>query len=141
MLEKKCLICKKKFLVKPYRYIPGKFCSRVCYGIFLKSYMRGNRNPWWRGGRNKSTWRQRALERDNYKCQRCGINDPRVLTVDHIKNKSLHKEDKFKIENGITLCANCHLIKTKKDKELKAIFKEVATKTIPKTLYKRYARL
>ena len=61
--------------------------------------------------------------------------------MDHIRNKSLHKEDIYEIENGITLCANCHLIKTKEDKELKVIFREVATRTVPKTLSKRYAKI
>lgn len=140
MLEKKCLICKNKFLVKPYRYIAGKFCARACYGIYLKDYMKGERNKWWKGGKNKSTWRLRVLERDKYTCQKCGITDQRVLTVDHIKNKSIYKKDMYEIDNGVTLCANCHLIKTKEDQELKVIFRKVVARTINKTLSERYRK-
>ncbi|TSC75491.1 MAG: hypothetical protein G01um101430_333 [Parcubacteria group bacterium Gr01-1014_30] len=81
------------------------------------------------------------LERDNYTCQGCGINDSRVLTVDHIRNKSLHKDVIYEISNGVTLCANCHLIKTKEDKELSAVFSKTSSKTVRKTLLGRYAKL
>lgn len=52
-------------------------------------------------------WRKRVLERDNYTCQFCGTKQR--LEVDHIKPVSLFKELIYEINNGRTLCHNCHI--------------------------------
>lgn len=83
---------------------------------------KGEKSPVWKGGKCKSTWRKYCLERDNFTCQTCGLRDKRVLTVDHVKSKALYPEIQFSLENGVTLCANCHSIKTYEDKELQKIF-------------------
>lgn len=89
----------------------------------------GLQNHNWGGGRNKGTWRRRVLELGNFICQHCGIDDPRVLTVDHIKSKALYPELKFEVSNGMVLCANCHLIKTKEDTEVSQKISRTAKKT------------
>ena len=71
----------------------------------------------WKGGVSKSYWRKKVLEKDNFTCQKCGIKDMRVLTTDHIRSKSIYPNLEFDVDNGMTLCANCHLIKTKEDGE------------------------
>ncbi len=58
----------------------------------------------------------RAMERDKYTCCICHLYDPEVMEVDHIKPKSTHPELNTEISNMMTLCANCHLRKTRKEK-------------------------
>src|SRR3990167_3607441 len=76
----------------------------------------GSESNTWKGGK-KTYWRKFCLRRDKYTCRKCGNNDPRVLTVDHIKSKKIYPELSLVTENGMTLCANCHQIKSKEDEE------------------------
>ena len=68
-----------------------------------------------RYGKKLGSLKRQAMERDFYTCQYCHISDRDVLTVDHKLSKSIYPELKHDIDNLITLCANCHLKKTKKD--------------------------
>lgn len=52
-------------------------------------------------------WRLCVLDRDNFTCQKCGATNV-CMHVHHIKMWSEYPEDRFKIENGMTLCSNCH---------------------------------
>jgi 5-methylcytosine-specific restriction endonuclease McrA len=75
----------------------------------------------WKGGISKENkrlrqtseyklWRKQCFQRDKYTCQDCGKTSC-YLNVHHkIPFAQLLKEKKnlFKIENGITLCKNCH---------------------------------
>lgn len=70
----------------------------------------------WKGGQNLSYWK-RAVKRRDKKCMKCYITDVRVLTADHIKSKAIYPNLIYEISNGITLCYNCHAIKTLEDKE------------------------
>lgn len=79
-----------------------------------------DKNPNFSGGKTRY-WKQRALERDNFTCQKCFISDKEVVEVDHIKSKSLFPELRFSLSNLITLCANCHRKKTLEDIRNKAI--------------------
>lgn len=84
----------------------------------LAEAKRGIRNPAWRGGitpinhkirssKEYRNWRNSVLMRDNYTCQLCCSRDLE-LHVDHIKRFAEHKEERFNISNGRTLCAPCH---------------------------------
>ena len=53
-------------------------------------------------------WRSAVLRKDGYKCVLCGDDRKSVLEVDHIKPFSLFPELRFAIDNGRTLCINCH---------------------------------
>lgn len=52
-------------------------------------------------------WRKAVFERDDYTCQIC-FKRGGVLNADHIKPFTHHKELRFSLENGRTLCIECH---------------------------------
>jgi len=78
-------------------------------------------NHWnWKGGvssereKIKSSakyyrWRKDVFIKDNYTCQCCGVKNT-YLEAHHIQNFSDFPELRFDINNGITLCSNCHSI-------------------------------
>jgi hypothetical protein len=54
-----------------------------------------------------SHWRNAVFERDDYTCQHCRARGVR-LNADHIKPFALFPEIRFDLENGRTLCVDCH---------------------------------
>ena len=98
---------------------------------------KGSKNPSWKGGKTKlsfaikntleyKTWRESVFERDNYTCQCCNrrskSGDKVILECHHIKpfsiilseyniktvDEALCCEELFDINNGQTLCKECH---------------------------------
>jgi hypothetical protein len=78
----------------------------------------GEKSIFWKGGISSETelarkspeykvWRKSVFERDNYTCIHCGKIGGK-LQADHIKPFSKYKELRFDINNGRTLCINCH---------------------------------
>ena len=59
-----------------------------------------------RQGEDATIWRNRVFERDNYRCQRCGTGGK--LQAHHIKQWADDVEGRFDLDNGITLCVDCH---------------------------------
>ena len=87
----------------------------------------GKKNPNWRGGTSTEyqlqrasmeckIWRKAVFERDNYTCIWCfkkggwSKKEKRqiVLNADHIKPFIDYPELRFAIDNGRTLCEDCH---------------------------------
>lgn len=84
----------------------------------LAESQRGEKSHFWKGGTtpiNKiirtsmeyKLWRETVFARDDWTCIWCGVRGGK-LNVDHIKPFSHHPELRFAIENGRTLCKDCH---------------------------------
>lgn len=133
----KCASCNKKFQIFTSQIVGGwgigKFCSRKCYYKFPKSEefkqkiseaFSGKNHPNWKGGITKGrkernqkkyrNWRKEIFERDKYTCQTCkarnfkGRRKTVYLEVHHKIPWVINKKLRFEINNGLTLCKNCH---------------------------------
>jgi len=84
---------------------------------------RKENHPNWKGGVTSinerirasgeyKQWRKNVFERDNYTCTICGIHSGMgkriVMNADHIKPFALFPDLRFSIDNGQTLCEECH---------------------------------
>ena len=98
------------------------FCDSKCYGKWISENKNGKNANAWRGGQKKwrgPNWqaqRKLALERDNYKCQHCGITQKklgRFLDVHHIVPFRLFGISRYveanDLLNLICLCQQCHM--------------------------------
>jgi 5-methylcytosine-specific restriction endonuclease McrA len=132
-----CLTCGKEFYRTQCHINKGdcKYCSRECYYKSeqnrspkpyvskLRSECIGEKSPTWRGGltpthlrirnsKEMKLWRIVVFERDNYTCQSCGLRSGKgvnlIIEAHHIKSFSKFPELRFDINNGLTLCKDCH---------------------------------
>jgi hypothetical protein len=53
-------------------------------------------------------WRDNVYKRDNYICQKCKDKSKTYFHAHHIKSFAKYPELRFDINNGITLCVECH---------------------------------
>ena len=51
-------------------------------------------------------WRNKVFQRDNWTCQTC--RNRGYVQSHHIKEWSKFPEDRFNVNNGVTLCIECH---------------------------------
>ena len=78
---------------------------------------KGTRANNWQGGSH--VWcRMEVKKRDENTCQICGLRDPDVMQVDHIVPKAINPSLQFDITNMVTLCANCHMRKTMRERRM-----------------------
>lgn len=80
---------------------------------------RGSLNPNWRGGSYRTErqsamatwqyreWRMAVFRRDDFTCQSCGERGG-TLNADHIRPWSKFPDLRYELNNGRTLCVNCH---------------------------------
>ncbi|MBA7575883.1 hypothetical protein ES708_17719 [subsurface metagenome] len=115
--EIKCIMCGKKRWVRPSRVKEvGNFCSRECVHKYLSENYQGANAFSWKGGtphekrvyKEYILWRMSVFERDAFKCQICGDDKGHNLNAHHIKSFTQYPELRTLIENGITLCIDCH---------------------------------
>lgn len=52
-------------------------------------------------------WRKAVYERDNYACRKCG-RKTNTLNAHHIENYKDNIDKRYDLNNGITLCSDCH---------------------------------
>jgi 5-methylcytosine-specific restriction endonuclease McrA len=53
-------------------------------------------------------WSLNVKMRDNFTCQKCGDNKGGNLISHHISGYSAHLNSRYDLDNGITLCEDCH---------------------------------
>ncbi len=96
---------------------------------FCRGITGGENHPNWKGGitplntRERSKleyieWRLMVFSRDNFTCQKCGDNRGGNLVAHHIKSFARHPELRIDVNNGITLCRECHKEIHRKGKEV-----------------------
>ena len=131
-----CLMCNKDFYKNKTQLKngEGKYCSYGCYWTNLKGkqawnkgksnyWFNGDKNPNWKGGITPTnqvirhsleykSWRDAVFMRDNYTCQICerrnGNGETVYLQADHIKPFFKYPLLRFDLNNGRTLCIDCH---------------------------------
>jgi len=112
---------KKMSEIRKRKYWGLKGKQNGMYGKF------GKQNPNWNGGHSperqskyaRSAWKELAkiiLERDNYKCQKCGVGHimGNRLIVHHIKPWARYLKLWFEPSNLLVVCEKCHKIIHKK---------------------------
>ena len=60
-----------------------------------------------RGSYEYKKWREQVFLRDGYCCQECGSKEH--IQAHHIESWKRNKTKRFDVNNGITLCRECHL--------------------------------
>ena len=84
------------------------------------SILRGADHPNWKGGRpwerfkdeRYLRWRNAVLERDGYRCQKCGRRCKKLergLAAHHVRPYATNVEARYDVNNGLTLCRACHM--------------------------------
>lgn len=54
-------------------------------------------------------WRIKVLRRDRFQCKYPGCEEHSHLHAHHIQNYSSHKDLRFEVNNGLTLCRHHHM--------------------------------
>jgi len=103
-----------------------RFCCQGCYDEAKQEMYKGEGNPVWRGGYAKyygGNWdeqREAALERDDYTCQRCGVEASELDSSLHVHHKKrlgwfreeydapLWWQEANRLDNLVSLCPSCH---------------------------------
>lgn len=84
--------------------------------VNIKKAHRGENHPKWIIDRSKvkfrpryemTLWTKAVFERDDYVCQECGQKGYK-LQAHHIKPYASYPELRWKLNNGKTLCIECH---------------------------------
>ena len=80
--------------------------------------LKGENNPKWKGGIHEPSWdrlqpkyrewRTAIFQRDRYTCLRCSRSST-YLEAHHIFNWNDNPDKRYDLENGVTLCQNCHI--------------------------------
>ena len=104
-----CPVCGCRFNAKASE---DKYCSWECYNS--DRHMPSGEDHWnWQGGKEDTRdsskskqWRLAVYKKDDYKCQKCGCTEK--LNAHHIYAWAHYEELRYDINNGITLCEDCH---------------------------------
>jgi len=137
-LEYRCKKCGNNGKISYINLKIGKGCSGDCkkekikktslnrYGVDnytktleYKQNFSGKKSPHWNSkltekdrikNRNipeNGTWRRFVYERDNYTCQVCDKRGYNIV-AHHLEGWNWDKENRFNVDNGVTLCVTCH---------------------------------
>lgn len=98
---------------------------KITWANKISEAQRGEKGNNWKGGitpfrtkiwfsKEYKEWRMKVFMRDNWTCQFCGLRshiglDEKVyLEAHHIKSFKDYPKLRFDVNNGITLCRDCH---------------------------------
>lgn len=115
----RCDCCDEVYNVEYYRYLYAieryqgfTYCQKCIAKLFHSGENHPNYNPNLdRTSRNTAEYGQfvrNVLIRDNFTCIRCGKYDTENSEVHHLNGYCWDVENRLNINNGVTLCANCH---------------------------------
>jgi hypothetical protein len=107
----------------PSKLAHGSISSCGCLLSEYRSDFYGDKNPNWRDGSTEeialarasqeyTDWRSAVFKKDNYTCCTCKLKSPSDgsgFSAHHLYNFSTHKELRYDIDNGVTLCRQCHI--------------------------------
>lgn len=138
MIKLNCKTCNNVFELYPSRLKRNaSFCSKKCYWQNLKTrklsdkhkenisksmkeIVKSGKHNFWKGGISRGyktgygtlrykKWRDDVFRRDNYTCQDCGFHGSNgYITAHHIQSWAYFPELRFELDNGKTLCEDCH---------------------------------
>lgn len=110
-----CLTCNNSIVT--YKSQNKKYCNSECRNIDYRNRFTGENSHLWEGGKTKKSkllkagyqykeWRMSVFKRDGFKCIHCGSNEN--IEADHIKAQSQYPDLIYDVNNGRTLCHECH---------------------------------
>lgn len=128
-----CEQCEEEFTLKDSRVDGRRFCGYECFREWRRAHdFKGPNHPAWKGGYDNFSYgpnwteqREKALERDQYQCQLCGMHESehhdrynQSLHVHHlISINYFHPidseegyENMNRVSNLVSLCYRCHSI-------------------------------
>lgn len=123
----KCGFCEKDIEIIQSRALKNEksYCSQECMAEDYKERFKGENSPSWNGGKKhyQGDWcnaRNKARERDCYKCQICEITEEELGKQMDVHHKKGYKtfENKYKaneLDNLVCLCWRCHIFVHSKD--------------------------
>jgi len=123
MHNEKCLLCGTTFF--SYKTSWQKYCNKLCYFLHLRELKKWDKChlwKWWKTGDNKiarsrtvyKDWRTKVFMRDNYMCQKCFVSwSQKNLNAHHKLHFAKYEEQRYNIDNWITLCVDCHRLEHK----------------------------
>jgi hypothetical protein len=113
MKEVECEYCGESFQRRPSQMAKyNNYCSEDCYYLEVKSDRDKNKNEY-------KKWRNAVRERDEWVCQNCSFSGERI-EAHHIESWSQNPELRFDVENGISLCIECHYFYHKNNDDVHA---------------------
>ena len=122
-----CKMCGKEFFCSPSIIKRGRtYCSNKCQGLNFRGGnnpnwgkgLKGDKSPFWKGGinpindsirksRKYRIWRRTVFIRDEFTCRKCKKTHI-YIEAHHIKSFADYPELRFDINNGLTVCEECH---------------------------------
>jgi len=92
--------------------------------------IKGDKHWNWMGGKTElnrlirgsvmyNDWRKKVYKRDNWTCNVC-LEKQKNPVAHHIKSFKDYVEERFDVDNGITLCRACHIDIHRKNGRLQA---------------------
>jgi len=123
--DRKCLVCNKSISPGSLKGLcmscrnalyTGKGNPNYKFGHFLRKFYNTELYK---------TWRMSVYSRDHFTCKLCGGTKSGTLRAHHIFPKRDFPDLVYDINNGITLCKNCHEKTYKKEYEFITVLKQI----------------